>query len=169
MPSATIASIAATDAARPEISTVPPRVHAHSARSTTGAVTEAVGTPFVAHRPGRAGRCLAHLDQPPPIDVGRDELDGGARLVGRPVGQPAPHHIDSVVNRAGRYVSGDRTDRQARGQLGVHAMHRRFVGLHPAGEADRLVRRPPRPARRGVVEPAELVQQGGRRPLAQRE
>jgi hypothetical protein len=48
MPLVTTASRAATDAASPEISTEPPRVHAHSARSTTGAVTVAVGSPTVA-------------------------------------------------------------------------------------------------------------------------
>ena len=35
-------------AASPEMSTVPPRVHAHSARSATGAVTTAVGSPAFA-------------------------------------------------------------------------------------------------------------------------
>jgi hypothetical protein len=74
-----------------------------------------------------------------------------------------------VVDGTSGHVGADRADRQARGQFGVHAVHRRLVGLHPAREADRLIGRPPRPAGFGVVEPVELLQQGCRRLLAQRE
>ena len=48
MPLLMTASRAAIDAGRPEISTEPERVHAHRARSTTGALTVAVGCPAVA-------------------------------------------------------------------------------------------------------------------------
>ena len=37
-------------------------------------------------------------------------------------------------------VRCDGPDRQAGGQFGVDAVHRRLIGLHPAGESDRLVR-----------------------------
>jgi hypothetical protein len=48
MPCPSRASSAASDGGRPEICTASPRVHAHSARSTTGARTVAVGSPAVA-------------------------------------------------------------------------------------------------------------------------
>jgi hypothetical protein len=40
--------MAATELSSPENSTAPPRVHAHSARATTGARTVAVGSPAAA-------------------------------------------------------------------------------------------------------------------------
>jgi len=48
MPFVTTASSAVSDADCPEVCTAPPRVHAHSARSPTGPLTVAVGSPAVA-------------------------------------------------------------------------------------------------------------------------
>ena len=55
MPLLMTAFRAATDAGRPLISTEPGRVHACRARSTTGALTVAVGSPAVA----RTARALS--------------------------------------------------------------------------------------------------------------
>jgi hypothetical protein len=45
---------------------------------------------------------------------------------------PAPHHVDSVVYGTDSDVRCDGPGRQVRGQLGVDAVHRRLVSLHPA-------------------------------------
>jgi hypothetical protein len=128
MPLLMTAFRAATDAGRPVISTEPGRVHAHRARSTTGALP---GRRLPGRRPYRSGPVgrRTDLDQPPLIGIGSDELNDGARLIRRPLRLPASHHVDSVVHGTDSDVRCDGPGRQARGQLGIDAVHRRLVSL----------------------------------------
>jgi hypothetical protein len=72
-----------------------------------------------------------------------------------------------MIDGARGHIRGNRADRQARGQLGVDAVHRRFVGLHAPRESDGLVGRPPRPAGLCVIAARQRTQQRCRRLLAQ--
>ncbi len=174
MPAVISASSASRDAGSAEMSTVPPRVRAHSARSSTGAVTTTVGCPAFARAALGAASPVGTVHDPtvdePPVHRYRTRRVRRhcRRGTWRP-GHPPPHHIDGVVDGARRDIDGDRTDRHARRQLGVDAVHRGLMGLHPPGEADGLVGRPPRPARLGVVAAGELAQQRGRRFRAERD
>ena len=171
MPWVISASSASRDAGSPKMPTAPPRVHAHSARSCIDPVTTVLGSPTCARAALGADFPLGAVHAPTPrasVPRSRSRRVRRHRRPGRwPLRHPPPHDVDGVVERARRDIVGDGTDRHTRRQLGVDPVHRRLIGLHPPGEADGLVRRPPRPARLGVLARGELSKQRGCRVGAQ--